>query len=111
MFISITELRCKNIFKLPKFINHSIKSTNQVRLSNGLIDSIIWTKGFNGYTITAWDNQESMKVFRNSGVHKIAMRDIRKLSNRYRSTHFEAEQIPSKEEAYMILNKIEYHYI
>ena len=106
MLISITELQCKSIWKLPKFIILSSRAAKQVKQAKGNIYNKIWNKGLTGFTLTAWESKEAMMAFRNSDAHKVAMPQINKLASRYRNTNWEADKIPAIEES-LQLQKLE----
>lgn len=110
MLISITELQCKSIWKLPKFIIHSSRAAKQVKLAKGNIYNKVWNKGLTGFTYTAWESKEDMLAFRNSGAHKKAMPAINKLATRYRNTNWQADEFPTVEQALLQLQKLQYRY-
>ncbi len=61
-----------------------------------------------GLTITAWKDEESMLAFRNSGAHKEAMKDTRKVSHKYKTLHYESGDIPNWTQARQQLCKLDY---
>jgi hypothetical protein len=57
-------------------------SVKELKTSNGLLKGKeLIDKKLTFWTITLWDNQESMKVFRNSLPHRIAMQHLPKWCN------------------------------
>ena len=71
--------------------------------------SFISGKGWRiGYTYTAWKDHETMYQFRNSGSHKIAMKQIRNVSSKYRTAVWESDKIPEWNEALKKLGEIQF---
>lgn len=108
MIISVTELRLRNIWQFPLFIRHSVASTVQAQQSPGVVSvksKIGWQAG---YTITVWKDKESMMAFRNSGAHKEAMKDIKRVSNKYKTLHYESDDIPNWTQARQRLAEMDY---
>ncbi|TAL40524.1 MAG: DUF3291 domain-containing protein [Chitinophagaceae bacterium] len=64
-----------------------------------------WLKG---YTLTVWKTIDDMKNFRNTGPHKEAMRNVKRLTSRYKTFNWETESVPGWEEATEQLIKIEF---
>jgi len=81
-FVSITRLRLKSIIYLFSFFRSNDASVKTLKNSKGLIHAkenpdknlIFWT-------LSMWDNEESMRQFRNSNAHKNAMKQISKWCN------------------------------
>lgn len=111
MIISITELHMRSIFKIFRFFKHANASIAQVKLAPG--NTYFWAGGgwMVAYTITGWESMEAMKNYRNSGAHKLAMKDMRNVSHKYRSISLEMETVPNKKEALKILQQKEYTHI
>ncbi len=81
-FVSVTRLRVKSIFFLLPFMKANEASVKELKTSNGLLKGKeLIDKKLTFWTITLWDNQESMKVFRNSLSHRIAMQHLPKWCN------------------------------
>ncbi|MEK6482271.1 hypothetical protein WJR50_32325 [Catalinimonas sp. 4WD22] len=103
MFISITYLKVKSLWKVPAFMHHVYKINQQIAGAEGVISVNAKAGIYRNYTLTAWENKESMMRFRNNGAHLQAMKVIGKLSNAYGSYHYEADSIPSWKEALLLL--------
>jgi hypothetical protein len=109
MILVATELHVKNFWKFFPFLKYSIRSTNQAKKADGCLHVSVKGKGFNiGYTLTAWKDKESMLHFRNSGPHKIAMKQIRNVSDRYKTVVWESDSIPDWNEAKRRVDEVQY---
>jgi hypothetical protein len=73
-FISLTRLRVRSIRFLPLFAFHTFRSLSQVRKAGGFQGgSLLTDRSWTFWTMTAWDSEESMRAYRNSSSHKMAM--------------------------------------
>ena len=107
MLISITELHIKNLWRLPLFMKFASLSAKQSQSAKGNIKTTISLGWMRGYTITAWENIDSMMQFRNAGDHKEAMRIMRKVASAYKSLHWESDEIPTWKDVKIKLAEIE----
>ena len=96
MIASTTKYTLKEIPAFLMFSILSLKSIYQAKNSQGIIAIKIRLRDLR--TLTVWENMESMKAFRNSGIHLKAMKESDKLGvNRSHTWH--TEYIPSWSEA------------
>lgn len=107
--VSITRLRVRNIFYLPLFMLHAMRTMTQAQKSEGVhgVDTrfekgnVIWTK-------TVWNDESTMKKYRNAGAHQVAMRLLSDICNEASVVRWQQEEteLPSWEEAHRrILNE------
>jgi hypothetical protein len=74
VFISATRLRLRSSRFLPQLIWYSLLSIYQAKRAPGNLGVKTRRQANNVYwTLTAWENEEAMKVFRGSSWHKKAM--------------------------------------
>lgn len=107
MIIVATELHVRNFWKFFPFTYHAVRSANQVKRSAGCLHSFISGEGWKvGFTFTAWRDHDSMDQFRNSGAHKIAMKQIRNVASKYKTAIWESDILPAWEEARRKLDEI-----
>lgn len=99
MIISTTELHVRSIWKFPKFARLSIQSMQQAQGSPGVLHASARGGWLKGMTMTAWEDEASMMSFRNSGAHKVAMKELKDVSAAYRTIWYEASELPSWKEA------------
>lgn len=104
MYISLTGLKPKNVWRTIQFWRHAIPSYQQVQTAPGNLHYAV--KKYNGYqcTITAWESREKMLEFMRSGAHLNAMKSFHTIATG-RTYGYEAEQIPSWEEAFLLLEE------
>ena len=102
MHISITGLKPKGIYGFIKFWTLAIPSFGEAKSAKGNLYSAV--KKMNGYqcTLTAWESREAMLVFMKNGVHLKAMKSFHSIATG-RTYGYEANIIPSWEEAYELL--------
>ena len=73
-FISITRLRVRSIRFLPFFLLYALRSLRQAKRSLGFQSgSLLADRNRVFWTMTAWDNPESMRGFMTTGSHRAAM--------------------------------------
>lgn len=73
-FISVTRLRIRSVFYLPQFIWYVFRSQRQAERSKGfLAGRLMRDKGNAFWTLTAWEDQASMRAYRGAGAHMKAM--------------------------------------
>ena len=66
-FISVTRLRVKSLFFLIPFMRANEASVNEIKVSKGLLKGKeLIDKKLTFWTVTIWENEESMKKFRGS---------------------------------------------
>lgn len=99
MFISITYIKVKSIWKVPSFFKHVGMINQQIAGAEGVLTTRLKGGLSKNYTITAWESKEAMLNFRNNGAHLEAMKATRHISNEYASCHYEADVLPGWKEA------------
>ncbi len=77
IFISVTRLRIKSFVYLPKFIIANEASVKQLKKTFGFLGGLeLIDKNMTFWTLTLWDIDADMKVFRNSVPHRKAMQKL-----------------------------------
>lgn len=77
VFISVTRLRLKSPLYLPIFMWHNVLIIWQTINTPGFLSGkILQDSQQTFWTMTAWDEQAAMKIFRNSGAHRGVMPKI-----------------------------------
>lgn len=100
MLISVGRLHVKSKRKIPSFFYHTIKSIIQSKKAEGLIFSSFNREGWLTYwTLTAWESKEHMMTYRNKGNHLKAMKVSRDIADRLDQINWEADVIPTWDEA------------
>ena len=97
-FVSVTRLRVKSILFLIPFMRANEASVKELKASRGLLKGKeLIDKQLTFWTITIWENEESMKVFRGSSSHRIAMQQLPKWCNEASYHHWvqEHDEFPS----------------
>ena len=106
--VSITRLRVRSWRYIPAFFIQAIRSSWQAKSSEGnLAVSILQEARNTFWTRTVWANEEAMKSYIVSGVHKQAMRSLLEWCDEAALVHWEQEgaQPPTWEEAFRRLVK------
>ncbi len=107
MLIVATELHVRNFWRFFPFIRHAIKSNKQARQAPGCMHVWVGNGGWRiGYTLTAWQDQDAMLQYRNTGAHKEAMKKTKQLASRIRSMIWEADAVPDWKEAKRKLEEV-----
>lgn len=105
MFISLTYIKVKSIWKVPLFMKHVSQINRQIARAEGVLETRLKGGLSKNYTITAWKNKEAMLNFRNNDAHLEAMKATRHISDEYTSCHYEADILPRWEETVRILHE------
>jgi len=101
-FISVTRLRIRSVRFLPFFAFYTIRSLNQVKESPGFGGgSILADRSWTFWTMTMWENQESMRRFMTAGSHRAAMPHLLDWCDEASVVHWEQPErtLPPWEEA------------
>lgn len=101
-FVSLTRLRIRSIRFLPFFAFHTIRSLRQVKKASGFVDGAVLPDRHSVYwTLTLWDERESMRRFMTSGAHKQAMPHLMHWCDEASVASWEQESatVPSWEQA------------
>jgi hypothetical protein len=73
-FISVTRLRVRSVRFLPLFVLFAFRSLRQVKTAAGFQNGgLLADRNLTFWTMTAWDNQGSMRRYMTAGSHKEAM--------------------------------------
>lgn len=76
-FLSITRLKVGSISSLLPFMRANEASAKQLAKTPGLIaGKELIDKNLTFWTMTLWENDSRMLVFRNSAAHRIAMQNL-----------------------------------
>jgi hypothetical protein len=101
--ISITRLRVRSIFYIPLFMLHAFRSATQAQTSEGIMDVATRVEAWDTHwTKTVWNEEESMRRFRNSGAHQLAMRLLAEMCSEASYVRWQQEtpEPPTWEEAH-----------
>lgn len=101
-FVSLTRLRLRSIRYLPFFALHTLRSLRQVRKAPGFqAGALLPDRSWTFWTITAWDERDSMRHYMLAGAHKRAMPHLMHWCDEASVAHWEQEEatLPSWEEA------------
>lgn len=101
--VSITRLRVRSIFLMPLFTYHAMLTGSQAQKAEGILgadtrfekNNVVWTK-------TIWSDETSMKKYRGSGAHQIAMRILSEMCSEASVARWQQErtELPTWEEAH-----------
>ena len=73
-FISITRLRVRSPWYLPRFFWHAIRSQTQAKTASGNLGlSLLNDAHLTFWTKSAWTDDKAMRAFMMSGPHRAAM--------------------------------------
>ena len=92
-FVSVTRLRVKSIFYLIPFMRANEASVKELKSSSGLLmGKELIDKKLTFWTITLWEDEDSMKKFRGSLSHRNAMQHLPKWCNEASYHHWFQEE-------------------
>ena len=92
-FVSVTRLRVKSILYLIPFMRANEASAQELKLSRGLLKGKeLIDKKLTFWTITLWEDEESMRGFRSALSHRNAMQHLPKWCNEASYHHWVQEE-------------------
>ncbi len=101
--ISVTRLKLGSLWFLPQFLWANNSINRQVARSRGFLRGrLLVDKGLTFWTTTAWNDEASLKAFRDSGPHKAAMRKLPAWCSEATSLHWtqESDNLPDWMQGY-----------
>lgn len=102
IFISLTRLRIRSLRFLPLFSVYLLTTLRQVKRAQGFRrGALLADRHWTFWTLTAWDNQESMRNYIVAGSHKKAMPRLLDWCDEASVAHWtqQEEELPSWMEA------------
>lgn len=89
VFISVTRLRLKSPLYLPVFTWNNLLIIWQTINTPGFLGGkLLQDAQHTFWTMTAWEEQAAMKIFRNSGAHRSAMPKLQDWCNEASVVHW-----------------------
>jgi Domain of unknown function (DUF3291) len=107
-FVSVTRLRIRSVFYLPQFVWYAIQSQRQAQYAPGLIAGQVVRDARSAFwTMTMWEDERAMEVFRVQGAHRGAMPKLLDWCDEASLVHWtqESSELPTWQEAYERLIK------
>jgi hypothetical protein len=90
--VSITRLRVRSIFYMPLFALHAFRSGAQAQRAQGMQNFATRVEAWDTHwTRTVWNEESTMKRFRNSGAHQLAMRILAEICSEASYTRWQQE--------------------
>lgn len=103
-FVSVTRLRVRSIWLLPKFFWRAVPSTQQAKSAPGNLGvELLNDSNFAHWTKTLWKDEASMRAYMMSGAHRRAMQVFQELADEGVVTHYQADALPTWKEAHQRL--------
>ena len=103
VFVSVTRLRIRSRWFLPAFFWYSLLSMIQAKRSPGNLKAIGLLEAKRTFwTLSAWNDAESMRAFMTSGSHRKAMPKLLNWCDEASVAHWEQEsaELPAWPEAH-----------
>lgn len=104
MKVTITSIELKGPFKFFLLASKALKITRQLKATTckDFSKRGFWTTH---YTMTLWKNEQDLKAFAKSGAHLEAMKTSAEIAKEIRTFTYDAEELPSWNEAKKLLKK------
>lgn len=102
IFVSLTRLRIRSMRFLPFFFAYMLATVRQVRRTRGFRrGALLADRHWTFWTLTAWNDAESMQAYRTTGSHKDVMPRLLNWCDEASVAHWSqaAEELPSWMEA------------
>ena len=103
VYVSITGLKVKRFWHMPRFIKHAVASMTQAKSAPGNISAEAKTINGIQHTLSVWETREAMRAFIYSGAHKEAIGAFHAIATG-KTFGFEAaaDQVPSWDEVHQL---------
>jgi hypothetical protein len=98
MYVSVTDLKIKAFWQWPVFFWYALPALRQAKRAPGVLLVDTCSRDGVPYTLTVWQDRESMRDFLTSGAHLKAMRAIHSFGTA-RTHGYLTERLPTWEEA------------
>ena len=101
-FVSVTRLRIRSLWFMPRFALHAVSSLRQCRRASGFVDgSLLPDRKLTFWTMTLWQEQAAMHAYMAGGSHLKAMPKLLEWCDEASIVHWHQDDAatPSWEEA------------
>ncbi|MFM2126367.1 MAG: hypothetical protein RL328_2818 [Acidobacteriota bacterium] len=101
--VSVTRLRVRSVWQLPRFFRHAIPSNLQARKAPGNLGvDLLNDAHFTFWTKTVWKDEAAMRAYMLSGAHRSAMSAIQEMASEASVVHWQQESVvaPDWQEAH-----------
>jgi len=100
MHVSVGRLRVKSGADRLRLLWHGALAYLQARRAEGVIRASVYREDSRTlWSLSVWDSSEAMLAYRNTGSHLRVMGVARRVGARVDFRHWEADAVPSWEEA------------
>ena len=73
-FVSVTRLRIRSVWFMPRFALHALNSLRQCKHASGFLNgSLLPDRKLTFWTMTLWENQAAMRAYMTGSAHLKAM--------------------------------------
>ncbi|MDQ6651538.1 MAG: DUF3291 domain-containing protein [Acidobacteriota bacterium] len=107
-FVSLTRLRVRSYRYLLQFIWRALQTGRQAELSSGFLSGKLLRESKNTFwTLTVWDNEASMRTYRNAGAHRGVMPNLLEWCDEASVAHWNQEtpELPNWQDAHQRMVK------
>ena len=92
-FLSVTRLRIRRWWFLPKFFLHAMRSLKQAKAADGVIEArTLNDANLTFWTVSLWEDEAAMRKYFTTGAHKEAMPYLRKWCDEARTANATVDQ-------------------
>lgn len=93
MFITLTYIKLRSVWKLFPLTFNAMKIVNQLKGENGFVKMKSTGFGLNHYTMSSWKTEEDRQRFYRSGAHGAAMKKSANIASEIRTLNYTAEEL------------------
>lgn len=99
--VSLTRLRVRSMWLLPRFFWYAVPSSQQARKAPGNLGvELLNDTNFAFWTKTLWKDEASMRAYMLSGAHRKSMPVLQEIVDEAQVVHYTGDALPDWQEAH-----------
>lgn len=105
MLINVTSIRLRSLWGYFPLTYNAMHIVRQIKSQPGFVRMKNTGVGYNHYTLSVWQDENSMKAFARTGAHLEAMKIGASLAHEIRTLSYYGDEVPSWREVKAMLKE------
>lgn len=105
MYISLTSIRLKSVWKFFQLSNNGLKISRQCKKEKGFAGMKNTGFGHDHYTMSRWETEEDRDRFYRNGAHAAAMKKTADIAAELATYSYQAKEFPDWKTAKQLLKE------